>query len=42
LMSPWGRITVTLAGIVNLTSSAGVSPKSVVNWSVWVAISRLL
>ena len=41
-MSPWGRITVTLAGIENLTSSASVSPKSVVNSSVWVAISRLL
>ena len=37
-----GEITLTLAGIENLTSSARVSPKSDVNWSVWVAISRLL
>ena len=42
--SPWGRITVALGGIENLTlpSSTTVSLKSAVGWIVWVAISRLL
>src|SRR5450755_2318991 len=43
LRSPWGRITVALGGIENLTlPSTTVSLKSAVTLIVWVAISRLL